>query len=74
MTWVHKPSKTLMIKGARYRIPEALGVGYSFFLPCLKHKATFAAVTKAYSKEGYKFTWADRIEDGMLGIRVWRVL
>lgn len=62
--------RPLRIKGARFNLPDALVPHQSFFIPCLKHKETFAAIERHY-RNMYPLVWAERIENGMLGIRVW---
>lgn len=58
---------------ATYYIPWELGIGHSVFIPSIKHKDTFGEVQRCYASEKYKLTWEERIESGVLGIRVWRV-
>lgn len=62
--------RPLRIKGAEFDIPEGLAPMQSFFVPSLKHKETFAAIDRYY-KSRYPLVWAERIENGTLGIRVW---
>lgn len=62
--------RPLRIKGAEFDIPDSLAPLESFFIPSLKHKETFAAVERHY-KNRYPLVWAERIENGTLGIRVW---
>jgi hypothetical protein len=54
-------------------VPFGLNVNESFFIPSLKHKETFHKVADYYSSHLYKLVWSERIESGVLGIRVWRV-
>ncbi len=51
-----------------------MAVNDSFFLPTLTPKKAFTAVSRYYSKKKYRMTYVERIESGMLGIRVWRVV
>lgn len=69
-----KPTKRINIFGASILAPQTLGIGHSFFVPALKPKAALSCITNAYTRQGYKFTYEERIEMGVLGIRVWRVL
>ena len=62
----------LEIKGATVAVPSKLGVGHSFFVPSIKHKETYNVILSSYASRGYRLTWAERIECGVLGIRVWR--
>lgn len=55
-----------------FKVPRTLDVGHSFFLPSLKHSVTFNAVCLHYRNFSYDLTWAERVESGVLGIRVWR--
>lgn len=70
LDWEYLKRPALRIKGARFDIPETLVPYQSFFVPSLKHKETFAAVDRYY-KNRYPLVWAERIENGTLGIRVW---
>lgn len=63
----------MALRGAFYYLPLELGIGHSIFVPSLKHKDTFEEVHRCYAPEGYKMVWEERIEAGVLGIRVWRV-
>jgi len=71
MRWL--PTRPLKIKGAEFNVPFGLNVNESFFIPSLKHKETYHRVADYYSPHLYKLVWAERIESGVLGIRVWRV-
>ena len=74
MNWsLINPSDTLYINSAVFKVPRTLDIGHSFFLPALKHQATFNAVRLHYHNLSYDLTWAERVENGVLGIRVWRV-
>lgn len=68
------PPEILKFEGIEYRVPQFLGLNHSFFLPTLDPEAAFKVVAKHYLELGYKLTWTDRIEQNLLGIRVWRVL
>lgn len=68
------PNNVITVKGVQYQVPPLLGINHSFFMPCLKCRDTYAAVAKYYTRSGYKLVWAEKIEQGVLGIRVWRVL
>ena len=69
-----KPTKRINILGASILAPQVLGIGHSFFVPALKPKVALNCTTAAYARQGYKFAHDERIEMGVLGIRVWRVL
>jgi hypothetical protein len=68
------PPEVLRINGAAFLVPAYLGLNHSFFIPSLKHKRTFAGVLQHYASEEYTLIWEERIEQGVLGIRVWRVV
>lgn len=42
-------------------------------MPSLSHKMTFGEVQKHYELVKYTLRYAERVEGGLLGIRVWRV-
>lgn len=68
------PTKQVDVLGATLLIPKVLGIGHSFFVPALKPKVTFGLISNSYSAQNYKLTYEERIEIGVLGIRIWRVL
>lgn len=61
------------IRGASVKVPLGLGIGHSFFVPSLKPQDTYGRIYEYYLGEGYSLTYEERIEHGVLGIRVWRV-
>lgn len=69
-----EPPALLKFKGADYKLPRDLKINSSFFMPALKPKETYEVVVEYYKPFHYKLTWSERIEGGVLGIRVWRVL
>ena len=71
MSW--SKTQQLRIRGAQFAVPAVLGLNQSFFMPCLKPKEIFPQVVGHYSGHGYNLIWAEKIEAGVLGIRVWRV-
>lgn len=66
------PPTQLQIAGVTYRVPPTMIVGQSFFLPVLDTQVAGRAVQRHYAPQGYKFVASERIEMGLLGIRVWR--
>lgn len=64
----------LPYREVRFRVPEWLEIGQSFFLPCLKAEELGGKVQRHYARTTMRVTWEERIEAGYLGIRVWRVL
>ena len=67
-------SDIITVYGVSYRVPIFLAIGDSFFMPCLDRQATMRVVRHHYRKfNKYRLTYEERIERGLLGIRVWRV-
>ena len=69
-------TEIVKINGVQYKIPALLAVGDSIFLPCLDRHVTMQKLRNYYGFYGlgYKLTFEERVERGLLGIRVWRVL
>lgn len=67
------PRETIRINGAEFLVPYRLQVGQSFFIPALNYRKTISVVSPFYRRKGYKMTYQERIEVGVLGIRAWRV-
>ena len=65
---------TFRIHGVVYRVPGWLDVGTSFFIPSLDHQYTLTVLRMHYSPLNIRLGWHERIESGVLGIRVWRVV
>lgn len=68
----HELPEVVTIRGVQYRLPQWLEPGQSFFAPCLDVRSMGAVMSGRYSRLGWKIAWAERIESGLLGIRVWR--
>lgn len=68
-----KRDDVVNIRGACIKIPPALGIGHSFFVPSLKPRETYGYIIQHYYGEEYELTYDERVEHGVLGIRVWRV-
>jgi hypothetical protein len=66
------PPVRLQIDGVIYRVPPTMIVGQSFFLPVLDTQAAGRAVQRHYAPQDYKLIASERVEMGLLGIRVWR--
>lgn len=64
----------MKVNGLEYRVNwKKFRVGCSFFVPCLRleeSKETVVAVTK---RLGYKVVVKPVIEEGLKGLRIWRV-
>jgi hypothetical protein len=48
-------------------------VGYSFFIPCLDPHNALKEITPTLKRLKYKFVHKIVLEEGVQGIRVWRV-
>lgn len=47
--------------------------GYSFFVPCIDHKAAKRTLNEVADRLGMKFLYKLVIVEGVKGLRVWRV-
>ena len=47
--------------------------GYSFFVPCINHKAARKTLAATAERLGIELVTKVVIEDGVKGLRVWRV-
>jgi hypothetical protein len=70
----NKPPDVFHYNGVKYQLPEELKVNESFFVPTLRPKGVYTRIVRHYRGCGYKLVWVERIERGLLGIRVWRVV
>ena len=69
-----KIEKPLEIEGVQVQIEwHKFRLGTSFFLPCIAHDRMAASVVKRAESRGFRIKTLARIENGMWGIRVWRV-
>lgn len=59
--------------GVRYRLPEWLEVGNSFFVPCLDTTHMYQIIMGHYYIREFKLTHEVTTDKNILGIRVWRV-
>lgn len=48
-------------------------VGASFFIPCLNQAAALKRIERAMRKHKFRIVHKFVIEDGIRGVRVWRV-
>lgn len=46
--------------------------GFSFFVPCIDHKAARAEINRIANRLGIKVLTQVTIEEGIKGLRVWR--
>ena len=64
----------MRIEGVTYQINwKTFRRNTSFFLPCLDAKAATDTVLKVTKRLRYSVVTKEVIEDGVKGIRVWRV-
>lgn len=49
-------------------------VGMSMFVPAIKLQTAKKQIKKLTEEKGWKVSFADRIEDGKLGVRFWRLV
>jgi hypothetical protein len=49
-------------------------VGMSMFVPAIKLQTARKQIKKLTKEKGWEVSFADRIEDGKLGVRFWRLL
>ena len=51
---------------------SAFGVGASVFVPCINATVLRRQVSRIASSRGYSMVFAVRIENQLLGVRIWR--
>ena len=69
-----KTEKPLEIEGVQVQIEwHKFKLGSSFFLPCIAHERMIRAITPRADDRGFKVKTIAHIENGMWGIRVWRI-
>ena len=62
------------IDGVQYRLPQWLEIGVSFFVPILDTKKAIKVVNEHYRDAHFAITHADWIEQGVWGVRFWRMM
>lgn len=62
------------IKGVGYAIPKKLFIGDSFFVPTIDRALAIRTIAQRLERFGYEIKGEERIENGLLGVRLWRVL
>lgn len=68
------PIPPVMFKLTEYQEPiNRLGIGHSFFVPTDKPESTRALLHKCALRAGITCTTRHIVEDGVKGMRVWRV-
>ena len=69
-----KIEKPLEIEGVQVQIEWLkFRIGTSFFLPCIDHDRMTAGIVKRATSRGFRVKIIARVENGMWGIRVWRI-
>jgi hypothetical protein len=69
-----KIEKPLEIEGVQVQIEwQKFRIGTSFFLPCIAHERMIRSITQRAEDRGFRVKTLARIENGMWGIRVWRI-
>ena len=64
----------MKIENVTYEINwKSFKKGYSFFIPCLDVKESRAKIEKETKRLKYKVVTKVVIEDGVRGVRVWKV-
>lgn len=64
----------LTAEKVNYRINwKAFKRGYSFFIPCLDCKEARKEIAAALKPFKFKYVAKTKIEDGIMGLRVWRL-
>jgi acetyl/propionyl-CoA carboxylase alpha subunit len=64
----------MKVNGLEYRVDwRKFRVGASFFVPCLHLAKSKEAVTAVTKRLGYKVLIKPVIEEGIKGLRVWRI-
>jgi hypothetical protein len=69
-----KIEKPLEIEGIQVQIEwRKFRLGSSFFLPCINHGRMERSIIQRAENRGFRVKVIPRIENGMWGIRVWRI-
>ena len=64
----------MQVEKVRYEINwKNFKVVYSFFIPCLDPPSALKEITPTLKRLKYKFVHKIVLEDGVQGIRIWRV-
>jgi hypothetical protein len=53
---------------------HTLKIGDSLFIPCLNTLSMAMRIAMLFQKRGFRYTYRERIEQGILGLRFWRVV
>ena len=69
-----KSFRRMRVEGISYQIDwSKFRTGYSFFVPCIDHKAARASIKTVTNRLGMKVETKVVIVDGVKGLRVWRI-
>jgi len=72
--WVWHRVWVMRIEGITYQLNwQEFRVGSSFFVPCLNDTAARERIESKMSRLGYAVIVKLVIEDGIRGLRVWRI-
>jgi hypothetical protein len=64
----------MRINGIDYNVDwTKFRIGWSFFVPCLRLRESERTVIEIAKRLGFKVVTKPVIEDGIKGLRVWRV-
>jgi hypothetical protein len=64
----------MRVENVSYRINwSAFKTGASIFIPCLNPKTALVEINKVIKRLRYKVVTRIVIEDGVQGVRIWRV-
>lgn len=71
---MEQPPSVINPDGVPFIIPWGdFGLGESVFIPCIKVDTARGQMANAGKRYGMTFTSKVQIENGMLGLRVWRI-
>lgn len=69
-----KTNKPLEVLGVQVKVQwDEFIVGSSFFIPCLDDRSVATALVMRAKQLGYKTKHQARVENGMWGVRIWRI-
>lgn len=63
------------IEGVEMYVPvHTMKIGDSLFVPCIDVLTASGSVGRLFLRRGFKYSQRERIEQGLFGLRFWRVL
>lgn len=64
----------MRIEGVTYEVNwKRFRIGHSFFIPCLNPKEAVPEILQVTNRLRYKILTKSVIEDGVRGVRIWRI-